>query len=151
MKTNKKDALVPFKSCPKCGGAGRIPCTGMELYQEKNRQWALLHHLRPVVIKWLKFVAPGIAVAKLRRGGWYCLRVYIGISNRPPFKGFIPWDVVAQYRVLDGEGAYDKLNGEKVWYVECAWTAREEVTILGEVPKKLGSVKLLLGESVEVI
>lgn len=157
---NKRNLPTAFKVCPKCGGAGQVPCDGKEHYRQESRKWAGSFHLKPVVFNWLgKGAIPGVAVDQLLPGGWHGLKVYVATSD-------IPWSGVIAARSgsgyafrLDGRGVpkaiidiqgvdlhnFDVVNDKAFWYLFCHGTRREELQLLDYWPEsvKLDEVKLL--------
>lgn len=150
MRTKKKDALVAFKPCPKCHGAGVTPCDGMELYRAEHKAWAESYHLMPVIYKGV----PGLAVKNLLPGGWHQVKIYIAVREKSS-GDFSVFDGFA-YR-LDSDGiphsafkvqgidlyAFDIINGKALWFTVCQWLYRHELRLLDHWPIEIEELRRL--------
>lgn len=145
-------AIVGFKPCPKCGGRGSIPCDGMEYHRTLHETWAKSFHLLPVLYNWAgKELVPGIAVAELKPGGWWALRVYVKASEVPSHYYEASLDGYQAHR-LDGRGVphplynigelglrnFDIINEKAFWHVNCSWPDRENLKKLDYLPECIG-------------
>ncbi len=147
--TTKKNAIVPFKVCPRCLGTGQIPCDGKEYYRQLHREWAESFHLKPVVYAWLgKAEIPGLAVAQLMPGGWHGLKVYVAVTDIPR-SGFFDAGADGYYAYkLNGRGVplsimhiqgvdlscFDIINNKAFWYLFCHSTRKDELARLDYWP-----------------
>lgn len=79
----KRDtALATYKTCPRCGGTGRVTCDGRDHIRQKYLAWAYHFHMTPVVYKAKNQPVPGVAVAGINPGGWAFLDIYVSKTDK---------------------------------------------------------------------
>lgn len=159
MKTKKRDAIVSFKTCPRCQGAGKVPCDGLEYHRELHRQWAQSFHLKPVVYNWLgKAALPGLAVAQVMPGGWWGLKVYVAVTA-------IPRSGIYGVYGLDERGVpksimniqgvdlnyFDIINDKAFWCLAGQWFRKNEITLLDYWPEAIDEIRRIAEGGIKLL
>jgi len=132
MRSNKTGKLVTFKTCPRCHGAGQVPCDGNEHVRQEQRDWAYSFTMKPVAFKcWDGTVVPGVAIPELLPGGYHNLKIYVKMTDPPNQYGYIYKDIG------DGKAtpihtvgdvalfSFDIINGKAFWPVTCRYQDRD--------------------------
>lgn len=143
---NKRNLPVGFKACPKCGGAGEVPCTGREYYQQQSYDWAEFLHGKVVLLpffvgrredkdRWTQVL--GLAVKSVSPGGWGAVKVYISIDRSPNWGGF-------NLQRYGHDEPYDLVNGHKLYYIEKGWSSRKGVVQLENIPPEMEEIKRIV-------
>lgn len=150
--TRKKDALVTFKTCPRCKGMGQVPCDGKEPVRKEQGEWAYSYNMKPVSFQcWDGTVVAGLAVPQLLPGGYYHLKIYIKVTKPPDSLGYaykITTDGRAKPLFNAGEVAlfeWDEINGKAFWPVTCRYEDRDKLQLLDYWPESIAieDIKLL--------
>ena len=149
MKTKKKDALVTFKVCPRCGGTGQIPCDGKEFYRQQAKLWAEQFHLQPVLVercvgydehnKRLSKSLPGLAVRSINPGGWGAVKVYVAVTEQPKsiYATGLEQTVRALLRFTRNA---DYINNKALWYMHVSWGYRDDIHLLDHWPEMIQEI-----------
>lgn len=144
--------VVTFRPCPRCGGAGRVPCDGNEHIRAEQRLWAYSYAMKPVTFQiYDGTVVAGLAVPELQPGGYHYLKVYVKVTDVPTPYGYackIDSEGRAEGIVKVGSKSlfsFDIIEGKAFWPVMCRYQDRDKLTLLDYWPENLSidDIKLL--------
>jgi len=114
---------LKLKPCPKCKGAGLVPCDGKEAIRQASLDWANSYDLKLVKREGIT----GVAMAGIQPGGWGCLKIYYALEeSRPPRLG-----------TVSGSSSYrgDRINGKNILYRFLHWTDRGTKIKVIDIPE----------------
>lgn len=153
----KQDAVVTFKTCPKCHGTGKVTCDGRDHFRLKYMAWAWKHHMKPVVYHGEQQDVPGIAVAGIFSGGWAYLDIYVALTNERMWPSYFNQEAGAYIHMTRRKKRGTKLEYQNFYIISCRGPDNVKVELLDYWPQNLmmlpsgyelddGSLSNLIGE-----
>ena len=133
----RKDALVKFKTCPKCKGTGQVTCDGRDHIRLKYLAWAWRYHMKPVVYSTDKTAVPGIAVAGINPGGWAFLDIYVSKAGERARAGEWSAEIGDYLYVRRRRKRGTKMEYENFYVLECRGPEMDKVKPLEIWPQAL--------------
>lgn len=136
----KNDAVVTFKTCPKCRGTGQVPCDGKDHFRQRYLYNAWRFHMKPVIYKGKQNV-PGIAVAGINPGGWAYLDIYVSIApdryGRSGASNYFNEEIGDYLHVRRRKKRGTKMEYQNFYVIECRGPEMDKVELLDIWPQDL--------------
>ncbi len=132
----RKDAVVTFKSCPKCHGTGKVTSDGRDHFRQKYLLWAMRLHMKPVVFSGKQEI-PGIAVAGIFPGGWAFIDIYVSLTDDRGYHTHFNEEVGAYLYIRRRRKRGEKLEYHNFYVIEVRGPDGDKVKLLDMWPQHL--------------